>query len=528
MIQIQLLNALDTFLEAVSVVAKWQELDPQVAATEKKIGAIFKRQGQIFLRGFAGLKGQIGEAAFREALSADDWVRVFDTATGATLEAFFEVIQGAASDGLRRGATQTLADVNIDFAFNLRNPRAEQYLQEHGYGLISQIDAVTRGNIATIIDNGTAEGWSYNRMAREISSLYSQMAVGQPQQHIDSRAHLIAVTEIGNAYEAGGAIVIQDLQDAGLQMEKMWLTVGDDRVSDGCEGNAAEGWIPYTQAHASGHMNPLRFPGCRCTELYRRKPSTRPTTVAAPAAAQQQQQQLQYTALDRQLTNVLKTVDGSVNRTAMRLGIDAEEVESVVDETFRKLVTDNDIAIQFPSRHLDALLADGRFKTQFETESSGGTLNTRIRAEAEELGLGIPADVNPAERPIYGYMDLGQAARFNVHNYGDLTFIVKDEVRQRATVTADDSLQNMLDGNVAGTPMINPGKAGWDRQVPAIYAYAQSGDITDIMYSFAYIEVQMQNGVSLSDMSAVIDARGVLTAAQRQALIDRGIEVRDR
>jgi hypothetical protein len=268
----ELLDVLDTFLEAVSVAAKWQQLDPLVARTERKIGAIFKRQGQIFLSGFAGLRGQIGEASFREALGADDWIRVFDLATGSTLEAFFEVIQGAASEGLRRGARQTLADVSIDIAFNLRNPRAEQYLQQHGYGLISQIDAVTRGNIATIIDNGTREGWSYGKMAREINTLYREMAVGRPQQHIDSRGHLIAVTEIGQAYEAGGALVINDLQDAGLAMEKQWLTVGDDRVSDGCQANMSEGWIPYVQAHASGHMHPLRFPGCRCTELYRRKP----------------------------------------------------------------------------------------------------------------------------------------------------------------------------------------------------------------------------------------------------------------
>lgn len=268
----QLLEAIDTFLEAVSVVAKWRQLDPLVARTEKKIAAVFKQQGKIFLRGFAGLRGQIGEARLQESLTADDWIRVFDTATGATTEVFFEVIQAAARDALRRGALQTLADVNIDIAFNLRNPRAENYLQQHGYGLISQIDAVTRGNIATIIDNGMAEGWSYNRMAREISSLYRQMAVGRPQQHIDSRAHLIAVTEIGNAYEAGSAIVVQDLQEAGLAMEKQWLTVGDGRVSDGCQANQSEGWIPYAQSHASGHMHPLRFPGCRCTELYRRSP----------------------------------------------------------------------------------------------------------------------------------------------------------------------------------------------------------------------------------------------------------------
>ncbi len=170
-------------------------------------------------------------------------------------------------------AAQTLiAELAVETAFSLANPRAVAYLQQHGYGLISQIDAVTRGNIATIVNNGVAEGWSYDRIAQEISSLYSEMAVGKPQLHIDSRAHLIAVTESGNAYEAGNSIVVTDLQDAGLQMQKKWLTVGDERVSDGCAENEAQGWIPFAQSFQSGHMQPLRFPGCRCTTLYRRRP----------------------------------------------------------------------------------------------------------------------------------------------------------------------------------------------------------------------------------------------------------------
>jgi hypothetical protein len=145
-------------------------------------------------------------------------------------------------------------------------------LAEHGSALIRQINEVTRGNIQTILSEGIREGWSYDRVARAIIQMYSEMAVGRPQQHIDSRAHLIAVTELGNAYEAGSSIVVRDLQDAGLVMQKSWLTVGDERVSDPCRANQGEGWIPFEQAHSSGHQHPLEHPGCRCTELYRRRP----------------------------------------------------------------------------------------------------------------------------------------------------------------------------------------------------------------------------------------------------------------
>lgn len=526
MIQIQLLNALDTFLEAVSVVAKWQELDPQVAATEKKIGAIFKRQGQIFLRGFAGLKGQIGEAAFREALSADDWVRVFDTATGATLEAFFEVIQGAASDGLRRGATQTLADVNIDFAFNLRNPRAEQYLQEHGYGLISQIDAVTRGNIATIIDNGTAEGWSYNRMAREISSLYSQMAVGQPQQHIDSRAHLIAVTEIGNAYEAGGAIVIQDLQDAGLQMEKMWLTVGDDRVSDGCEGNAAEGWIPYTQAHASGHMNPLRFPGCRCTELYRRKPSTRPTTVAAPAV---------------DLTSLIPTPDATAiakvqdeAHTVLRQLVDdrgdteEEWIERAVGN-FRSEVENNKVEIAIQGQSLDQVLTNGRYLNFFEVLDlfPESEVSQRVASylDMHEFA-GIPRNAPASARPIYGYVNTGRSAQNAASVYGETRLILRDNVKARLTYTPNDSMTPLLEQRMLPATL--------DALTETLFG-SEIGKWVDtrnkmVLYNrVLYVETQIYGGIELADIEVIVfdpDDLQLLTRERFAQLRQSNIEIR--
>lgn len=266
--------------ETSSVNQKWDVLERLELRLQRMLAKAFRTQGQLFLKGFEELRPQFregirlaGEArALREAITQDDWMRIFDRVTGETRDLFFDPIQYGAGVALERGAAAAIADIGIDLAFGLKNPRAVDYLNHHGYGLISQIDAVTRGNIATIVGEGAAEGWSYDKVAREIISLYSQMAIGKPQQHIDSRAHLIAVTEIGNAYEAGSAIVIRDLQDSGLQMEKKWLTVGDDRVSDGCRENQDEGWIPFSLAHQSGHMNPLRFPGCRCTELYRRKP----------------------------------------------------------------------------------------------------------------------------------------------------------------------------------------------------------------------------------------------------------------
>ena len=54
-------------------------------------------------------------------------------------------------------------------------------------------------------------------------------------------------------------------------------------ASDGCDENAAAGWLPLAAAFPSGHQRPLRFPGCRCDLLMRAvgaDDDTTPTTRA--------------------------------------------------------------------------------------------------------------------------------------------------------------------------------------------------------------------------------------------------------
>lgn len=263
--------ALDRFVEATAVNHKERVLRAPTQRLERALAFAFRVQGQRFLRAFAGLRGRFAEAALREALTPDEWWRLFEQVIGDTRDQFADPLAQAIQVSLVAGAQNAMAGIGVDVAFGLRNPRAEAYLKDHGVGLISGINEVTKRRIGTIIEEGVREGWSYNRVARAIRQLYTQMAVGRPQEHIESRAHLIAVTEAGNAYEAGSAIVVRDLQDGGLLMKKKWLTVGDNRVSDGCRANQREGWIPFERAHNSGHQRPLRFPGCRCTELYQRR-----------------------------------------------------------------------------------------------------------------------------------------------------------------------------------------------------------------------------------------------------------------
>lgn len=163
----------------------------------------------------------------------------------------------------------------LDIAFDIQSPKAQQYLKDYGADLVKEVNTVTKDRIRAIINQGVRDRLSYDKIARQIKAEFSDYAklpkVGP--KHIRSRAQLIAVTEIGNAYQAAQIATISEAQSTGLEFEKYWSNTGDNRVSQGCLDNTAAGWIDIDDSFPSGDDRPLRFPGCRCALLMRRKRS---------------------------------------------------------------------------------------------------------------------------------------------------------------------------------------------------------------------------------------------------------------
>ena len=239
--------------------------------SEKQLAVVFVREGMAFVRLFSKLRDRFPETDVQEAvLDADEWVRLLVIAQAGIASDKRAVIATGITGALAIGGQGVLNEMGLGVQFSLANPRAAEYVAFRGAQLVSSVDETTRGYIRTVIHQGTSEGWSYNRMADAITARYKEFAVGRPQEHIDSRAHLIAVTETAMAYEEGSAIVARDLQHGGLLMEKSWLTVGDARTSDECRTNEAAGWIPVDIAFPSGDGNPPAHPACHCTALYQR------------------------------------------------------------------------------------------------------------------------------------------------------------------------------------------------------------------------------------------------------------------
>ena len=262
----ELIAVLDTFLEAAADAGKERRNRHIERQLERDLSAAFLTQGRRFVRAFG-----VTKYLFQESISPSDWLSIFINVSAGTIRLFADPLERAAAAAMLNGAGAFIAEMGAALSFDLANPRAVAYLEQYGADLVKRIDETTRDNLQAIISQGASEGWSHSKISQAIIAKYSDFAVGRPQAHIRSRAHLIAVTEVGNAYEQGADIVARDLQGRGVQLEKKWAGPRDDRTSNDCLGNMDEGWIDFDTAFSSGKHRPLNHPGCRHTLLTRRK-----------------------------------------------------------------------------------------------------------------------------------------------------------------------------------------------------------------------------------------------------------------
>ena len=238
----------------------------------------FFRQGEVYASMLKELKPwfpRLQEAYMPTGLSDAALMALWEAVMAGTWYYFEEPMNVAAVAAMLAGKTAAIASLQWTGGFALGFDEA----------LLNQIPALTKMQLHSInrttqnyintqIRHAMDEGWSYDRTAKAISDRFEEFAIGKPQKHIQSRAHLVAVTETGNLYTEANFQTAKTLQDMGLSIEKYWANVGDDRVSDGCLANTAAGWIPLDDPFPSGDLKPLRFPGCRC-DIYTRRAKKR-------------------------------------------------------------------------------------------------------------------------------------------------------------------------------------------------------------------------------------------------------------
>lgn len=268
-----LIAAIEALESANARLRKRRALAKPERQLQAAMAEAFLAQGRAFLARLALFRARFPPEV-REVAEPVAWHPLFDEAVLETLQVFQGPLDELTARALASGMLAAVADLSVETSFTLEHPAAVDYLRRRGADSVRGITETTRNELRTILTQAADNGWSYDRTAKAITERYQRFA-GRPARryrHIRTRAHAIAVFELGDAYEHGNMLVGKDLRDAGLDMVKKWQTVGDHRVRPDHRANQAQGWIPLDDAFQDGSERPPTDSGCRCTLLMRRQP----------------------------------------------------------------------------------------------------------------------------------------------------------------------------------------------------------------------------------------------------------------
>lgn len=240
----------------------------------------------------------------------------------------------------------------------------------------------------------------------------------------------------------------------------------------------------------------------------------------------------------------------------IRLPWDSDEPRPTRDQimanataAMQEYVATTDLAIRAPSTVLDDIIQDGGFRNQHETGSSLGMYDPDGRAQAESRAFGIDRDADPEDFPIYGYLQpRGDPANDGVvaydwesrrqettaEGYGDVRFILHDNVKDDATFTVGDSLAPMNEGRIQPAPVNEPTIFASDDQMRVLVdKEGKPTSPSEITMSTTYWESQIHGGVTLADVKRVEFTRGMTDPSELERhaeniaqLEAKGIDVR--
>jgi len=254
------IDSIDDLLEALS-----DRDRARVTATfQKKMAATFRAQGRAVLAEFARLKRHFVEAALDSSIDA-----MIEDALQVSIPAMTKDFAATSLAGYEWGYADLANNMGMQDAFSLAHPDAVKWADKRAALRVAGVNDTTKGQIRNLISHGLENGESYGSVQRSIKRQFTQFAVGSPLEHIQSRAELVAVTEMGEAYEAGAATLSDDLEAHGIEQEKSRVGPNDDHTSDACAADLAAGWIRKGDAFPSGIMSGLEHPGCRHGTIYR-------------------------------------------------------------------------------------------------------------------------------------------------------------------------------------------------------------------------------------------------------------------
>ena len=251
----------------VQVARKVAFLEPLHTQLRRYASLHFERQKDALRNELTRRESVLNERVCQEGLG-DDIDGIMDSIFADYRTIFAGALTTVLGETMKGAVRHRLADADYDISFNLDHPMAQEYLRKYCMDAVKGIDETTRRSMKQIVARGEADGTSYNEIARQMVAKFDAFGTPAPQSHLRNRAELIAVHELGNAYESASRQTVDALEAHGLPMRKYWSNTGDEKVSVQCREDTAAGWIRAGDPFPSGNQHAPGHGGCRCSVCY--------------------------------------------------------------------------------------------------------------------------------------------------------------------------------------------------------------------------------------------------------------------
>jgi len=183
--------------------------------------------------------------------TANDLVRILFSNYKDWIGLVFDATKDGMETVMEQSGKDAISEVGADVAFDLTNPRALDYLQEHALDNATSYSDTMKESIALEVQEGVEGGETIDEISGRIGQFFDDQS--------DFRAERLARTETIDAYSQGN---LEGYRQSGVVSGKEWLA--DSNACADCQVNEDDGVIDLDATFSSGDDAPPLHPNCEC------------------------------------------------------------------------------------------------------------------------------------------------------------------------------------------------------------------------------------------------------------------------
>lgn len=308
-----------------------------------------------------------------------------------------------------------------------------------------------------------------------------------------------------------------------------------------------DGKIFKVEDMESGRNCAPMHPFCRCSVAAHYSKVVKPVEKEIEKPKEIEEVPSVGTAFSYGLDLAHKTLQNFVDNTKKWYNSHIESRLSADDinassEALKKVIDNSAYSMRFKYANIDKLIESGKFMNQFETGTSGGTLNTKYRRQATNQLFGLSGKrLKKSEFEKYGYFGNKDAIKDYTHNstswggvgqYGDVIIhFAKDKVANKTTFTVNNSLGPAVYQELVADNPNRPNLVGIDKELlKETVDLLKAGNIktpeeASKALGVRYLETQYHGEIGVSDISSMYFTNNKPSEKQIQSLKEFGINL---